>query len=98
MVPNLYQDGVGTLHPGSDDQFLRSISYGFHRFNSVEEKIEDYLLQLHAIPECRWQTLFQIGFNNDLFSHRLIVDQAKHFFDNFIDVQRNPLESSLFEK
>src|ERR1700683_5089688 len=85
-VLNLHPYGFISLGFCSDDQLPAMLCDRAHRFGSVQNEIEDHLLQLHGIAKGRRNLLVQVSSQSYLQLVRLRPHQENYFSNDLIYV------------
>src|SRR6185437_6010948 len=82
------QDHVVVAALGSDEQIARTVLDISHRVGRVEEKIEYYLLELHAIAGDRRNGVVQFRAQYDTATLQLASRQRNYLASCFVEVDR----------
>src|ERR1019366_4958856 len=69
-----------------------------HCLDSIEDQVENYLLQLYTIGHHGWKVLVQIGFHSDAPFSCIASQEAEHLTDDLIQVKDVLLTGSSPEK
>ena len=81
-----------------DHQLARPVRDRLHRFNAVDDEIEDDLLQLDPIAEDRGKGRGEFHSQRHPVAGQFVMQQADHLVDDFIDVERRLLIGSLVDQ
>jgi len=70
----------------ADQQLPRPLGNAAHRFNGIEDLIENYLLQLDSISSNEGQALRELRLHRNTVLHQLATGKGNDFQDNFVDL------------
>src|SRR6516225_243954 len=82
----------------ADDQFPRPLADRAQCFDSVDDQVEDHLLQLDPISANKWQALRALRLHRDAVLRDFATGQADDLEDRFVDVHVFFMERCFFEK
>src|SRR5580704_2455748 len=94
----LDQNGLRTVSFRTDEEFLGTVKDRVHRLDTVEEQVENHLLQLHAIARYGAQVLVQISLHGDAPFRSLAAQKTEHLGDDLIQIEIDFIEGRVLEK
>jgi hypothetical protein len=86
LIPDLNQDLI-SLAPGAEQERLRAIRHSVHRLHRIVDKVDQRLLNLHAVGLNHRQTGFQLRFDDDAVVTQIVRKHTKHLGDNLVHIQ-----------
>jgi len=98
VIPYLNDSGIGALPCRPDKDCLGVVGNLIHCLDSIQDQVENYLLQLYAISHHGRKLLVQLGFHSDAPFPGVASQQAEHLTDDFIQVKDVLLTGSSPEK
>ena len=75
---------------GADQQLSRPLADAAHRFDGVDNQVEDYLLQLDSISLNERQALRELRLQRDAVLRKFATGQGNDLKDRFVDLQTHP--------
>src|ERR1035438_6327640 len=87
VIPYLNDSGIGALPCRPDKDCLGVVRYLIHCLDSIEDQVENYLLQLYTISHHGRKLLVQLSFHSDAPFPCIASQEAEHFTDDFIQVK-----------
>ena len=72
---------------GADQQLSRPLADAAHRFDGVDDQVEDHLLQLDSISLNERQALRELRLHRDAVLHHFASGQGNDLEDRFVDLQ-----------
>jgi hypothetical protein len=97
-IPYLHDSAIGPLPCRTDKDCLGVVHNLIHCLDSIEDQVENDLLQLYPIGHHGWKFLVQIGFHSDAPFSCIASQEAEHLTDDFIQVEDVHLTGSSPEK
>ena len=76
------EHGVRAISPGPDQQLSLSSAAAVHRFDSVEDQVEDHLLHLRAIALHAGQSRREVRVQRDAMSEHFTSGHGDHLEDD----------------
>ena len=86
---------LGFLLVRPDHQLARPVRDRLHRFDAVDDEIEDDLLQLDPIAEDQAEGRGEFHPQRHPVAEQFAMQQGDHLVDDFIDVERHFLIGGL---
>ena len=92
------QNLAGFLLVRPDHQLAQPVRDRLHRFDAVDDEIEDDLLQLDPVAEDQAQGRGELHPQRHPVADQLVMQQGDHLVDDFIDVERHFLIGGLVDQ
>ena len=80
------EDPTRILH-GADEKLSRPVTDAAHRFDSVDDQVEDHLLQLDCISLNAWQALAELCLHRDVVLYQFAPRQSNDLMNRFVDIE-----------
>ena len=97
-IPDRDEHGVRAISPGPDQQLSLSSAAAVHRFDSVEDQVEDHLLHLRAIALHAGQSRREVRLQRDAMSEHFTSGHGDHFEDGFVEIEPLPALRRLLDQ